>query len=792
MVKSGENTSTSAAQQIDTKEHIPFFQKKGQETSANQSTLFFQPKLTIGQPNDKYEQEADAMADRVVGQHNHSDTNPTVQTKCEDCEQEEQLSKKEMDISAIQRKPIFESNDDGQEQGNAPVQRKCSSCGAAMNKKEVRMKSEGATPAVPTNLSSQLSSQKGKGNPLPETTKDNMESSFGNSFDNVRIHTDSPSVEMNQSIGAQAFTHGQDVYFNEGKYQPETGEGHHLLAHELTHVVQQGEAKENNENSLSDLSLRPDIQRLKEETISDMTDKLSYGAFDWAVTDGDARSVIVTLSGLSEKDLKDAVSKLGSTLINRLLENLTSTDRKAHIKTLISIIQYRGASDNYNFINSLLSYGMFDWAITDDEAVQVLRILDSLSGAQFKIVSSKLTEGNIIRLLENVSEADRKTFASTLTKLIQAISADNIYAYINYLLSYGLFDWAITDAEAANILKMFGELTAVQFKKVVAKMTKTDVIRLLSNISEADKKTYAATLVKLIQNFSADNIYAYINDLLTYGLFDWVIRDYEAVEVLKLVNRLTDDQLKVVMPKMTETDFQRLMNNISDADRKTHAGLVSRFTRARGFATGTMFTGTLENETDTGNNYDSLISHTLTKFDISKEVEFVEKGSFLSGGFATLTARVISSVSTHLDNKFKIKIEPGPGATALDIDGEYPIRVSLSSNPKADYTLKLHGQEHGTSSMSESGGDIYELGQPSQTLISNVTLGHESAHLILGLSDEYANASVPSRTIYTDNSLLGNYYNEGMHTAKLKVRHFQHLVDYIGRYLPDRKITIIP
>ncbi len=66
-----------------------------------------------------------------------------------------------------------------------------------------------------------------------------MEPRFGTDFSNVKVHTDSSAVQMNQDIQAQAFTHGQDIYFNSGKYSPDTNEGKSLLAHELTHVVQQ-------------------------------------------------------------------------------------------------------------------------------------------------------------------------------------------------------------------------------------------------------------------------------------------------------------------------------------------------------------------------------------------------------------------------------------------------------------------------------------------------------------------------------------------------------------------------
>ena len=66
-----------------------------------------------------------------------------------------------------------------------------------------------------------------------------MGNAFGKDFSNVRIHTDQAAVDMNRQLKSQAFTHGKDIYFNQGRFNPESKTGKQLLAHELTHVVQQ-------------------------------------------------------------------------------------------------------------------------------------------------------------------------------------------------------------------------------------------------------------------------------------------------------------------------------------------------------------------------------------------------------------------------------------------------------------------------------------------------------------------------------------------------------------------------
>src|SRR3954451_5255427 len=73
------------------------------------------------------------------------------------------------------------------------------------------------------------------GQPLPADVRQKMESVFATSFAQVRIHTGMQA----QALGAHAFTHGADIYFAAGQYNPATHAGQQLLAHELTHVVQQ-------------------------------------------------------------------------------------------------------------------------------------------------------------------------------------------------------------------------------------------------------------------------------------------------------------------------------------------------------------------------------------------------------------------------------------------------------------------------------------------------------------------------------------------------------------------------
>ncbi len=85
-----------------------------------------------------------------------------------------------------------------------------------------------------------IQARRGSGSPLPERVKTDMEGRLGQDFSAVRLHTDQEAVELCTEMQARAFTVGQDIFFASGEFAPDTPAGQELLAHELTHVVQQG------------------------------------------------------------------------------------------------------------------------------------------------------------------------------------------------------------------------------------------------------------------------------------------------------------------------------------------------------------------------------------------------------------------------------------------------------------------------------------------------------------------------------------------------------------------------
>ncbi|MCX9009873.1 MAG: DUF4157 domain-containing protein [Candidatus Methanoperedens sp.] len=176
-----------------------------------------QTKLRISQLGDKYEQEADRVAEQVMRMPQPqalSNGALYIQRACPKCENDElkrQPIKEEDEEEKLQRKPMEEDEE---------LQAKATSC---------------RTSEVSHNLESQIQSLKGGGQPLSENSRAFFEPRFGVDLSNVRVHTGNNAIQMNRDVGAKAFTCGSDIYFGSG-HSPTNSE---LTAHELTHVVQQ-------------------------------------------------------------------------------------------------------------------------------------------------------------------------------------------------------------------------------------------------------------------------------------------------------------------------------------------------------------------------------------------------------------------------------------------------------------------------------------------------------------------------------------------------------------------------
>jgi len=189
----------------------------------NGAAPFIQTKLTVSHPRDKFEREADHVADQVMrmpegaatgGESGiSSNTSPVIHRACAKCEDE------------LMRECADETP--GCQEPDDLVQTKGSN---------------GSRPEVTADLESRINSLQNGGATLPPSLRSGMESRFGRDFSQVRIHTGTVASETTQAVKARAFTRGSNIAFAPGQYSPGTDSGKRLLAHELTHVVQQGGA----------------------------------------------------------------------------------------------------------------------------------------------------------------------------------------------------------------------------------------------------------------------------------------------------------------------------------------------------------------------------------------------------------------------------------------------------------------------------------------------------------------------------------------------------------------------
>ena len=171
-----------------------------------------QPKLTIGAPNDVYEQEAERVADAVLRmpEPRHDQTAPlrnsppAIQRLCTECEDD------------LQRQSIAEGEE------------------------LIQTKASGRDVPEPTAHTERgIAALNGGGAPLPGGLRAYFEGRLGYDFAAVRLHTGGNAARTAQALNARAYTMGSDLVFAEGQYSPGTREGKRLIAHELAHVIQQ-------------------------------------------------------------------------------------------------------------------------------------------------------------------------------------------------------------------------------------------------------------------------------------------------------------------------------------------------------------------------------------------------------------------------------------------------------------------------------------------------------------------------------------------------------------------------
>ncbi len=260
-----------------------------------------QARLTVGAPDDAYEKEADRTADAVVNAAHDRAPSSLVQTQRDDrgaqpgpwlqrAEEEEaqtkQLLQRQEEEEAVQPKQRLQRQQEEEEAQTRPLIQRQEEEAAQPKRllqrqqeeeeevqtrpllqrqeeeeetaqtRTARFGSARAPATAPTGVAahtaSRIAARRGSGSPMAGSTQHFMQAHFQRDFSGVRIHNDAEAHQISQQLNAQAFTLGRDIYFNSGRYNPNSREGQHLLAHELTHVVQQNSGlKKKRENEIT-------------------------------------------------------------------------------------------------------------------------------------------------------------------------------------------------------------------------------------------------------------------------------------------------------------------------------------------------------------------------------------------------------------------------------------------------------------------------------------------------------------------------------------------------------------
>ncbi len=216
--KTGESNSSGGT----------FFKATENTIAAPENSFFsaIQAKKNSNPKDNKFEKEADAVADKIV---NKPAKEHTCEGGCDD------------DDVTVQQKT-----------NGSDVQAKCAACEAeekgVQAKQNIELGSgskKGKPVSAAQSFSQKLDEGAAGGHALDNATAESMGGKLNADVSNVKIHTDEKAAELSNQINAQAFAKDNHVFFNKNKFNPQTTEGKHLLAHELTHTVQQGAVKQN-------------------------------------------------------------------------------------------------------------------------------------------------------------------------------------------------------------------------------------------------------------------------------------------------------------------------------------------------------------------------------------------------------------------------------------------------------------------------------------------------------------------------------------------------------------------
>jgi hypothetical protein len=261
-------------------------------------------KLIIGRHNDPQERETDQVADRVMQMPEPGGLRQAELDEEEEVLQPQSVSK---GTAPIVQEQDEDEGEEAQKQIEPETGHQIQAQQAEEEEEPIQSKKpSGSSRQGASNFGDRLKSLKGGGKPLPEPVQTSFENRFGHDFSGVRTHSGGEASDLARSINAKAFTQGNDIVFGAGQYSPQTGQGKRLIAHELTHTIQQQSVHRSQGIQKTEMVLLQRTPGPREDLQKKYTVTIEKGDKDWSVSDlQDIKWVLEKLSKKESNVLKN-------------------------------------------------------------------------------------------------------------------------------------------------------------------------------------------------------------------------------------------------------------------------------------------------------------------------------------------------------------------------------------------------------------------------------------------------------------------------------------------------------
>lgn len=338
---------------------------------------------------------------------------------------------------------------------------------------------------------------------------------------------------------------------------------------------------------------RPELERVAER----LNEKLSRSLTDWAITDGDARDVAQELSHYGVRDLEQLARLIGPEGLSRLQDNLSDADKQTYAPLLerltgVANAPTERAADPKAVAEELrgkLSYGALDWAVTESEARESIDRLSRLPVEDVSKVVSELGPELTSRMLDNLSEEDRKLYGPTIERVGDGRNFRREEVASTRQVVDDLRDkltGIVTDNDARESIDQLSKLSDLDFREVTEQLGPDILSRLEEELTDEDKLHYEPTLARLrgaangrgaqLSESEFSNAKERITDALTYGIGDWAVTDADARTAIAELARYDAAGFKKLVDSLDPGILGRIRDNLSDSDKQLYATTLDR------------------------------------------------------------------------------------------------------------------------------------------------------------------------------------------------------------------------